>query len=130
MQSHFKCLGDIKDIVFGQGINFTREPWPLLDATGSELILCNNVTLSSGVQIFTHGHQFDKRNWRNLPKIQFKEPTMIGENAFLGVNAIVVHTCKYIGTNSVIGANSVVTKDVPDNEIWAGNPAKKIGEVE
>ena len=31
-----------------------------------------------------------------------------------------------IGARAVIGAGSVVTKDVPDGEIWAGNPAKRI----
>ncbi|MEK6766552.1 MAG: acyltransferase [Planctomycetota bacterium] len=35
-----------------------------------------------------------------------------------------------IGEGCVIGANSVVTKSVPDYEIWAGCPAKKIGERE
>ena len=30
-----------------------------------------------------------------------------------------------IGNGAIIGMGSVVTKDVPDYEIWAGNPAKK-----
>jgi UDP-2-acetamido-3-amino-2,3-dideoxy-glucuronate N-acetyltransferase len=34
-----------------------------------------------------------------------------------------------IGENSLVGAGSVVTKDIPDGEIWYGNPAKKRGEV-
>ena len=33
-----------------------------------------------------------------------------------------------IGENAVIGAQSVISKNVPANEIVAGNPAKKIGE--
>ena len=32
-----------------------------------------------------------------------------------------------IGENAIIGAQSVITKDVPANEIFAGNPARKIG---
>ena len=32
----------------------------------------------------------------------------------------------HIGNNVIIGAGSVVTKDIPANEIWAGNPARKI----
>lgn len=31
-----------------------------------------------------------------------------------------------IGENAIVGAGSVVTKDIPDNEIWAGNPARFI----
>jgi len=34
-----------------------------------------------------------------------------------------------IGENSLIGAGSVVTKNIPDNEIWFGNPARKRGTV-
>lgn len=31
-----------------------------------------------------------------------------------------------IGKNSIVGAGSIVTKDIPDNEVWAGNPARFI----
>lgn len=34
-----------------------------------------------------------------------------------------------IGENSIIGTGSVVTKSVPDNQIWAGNPAKFIRNI-
>jgi len=34
-----------------------------------------------------------------------------------------------IGSNSIIGAGSVVIRNVPDNELWAGNPAKFIKKV-
>ena len=35
-----------------------------------------------------------------------------------------------IGRHAVIGAGSVVTKDVPDGEIWAGNPAAFVRRIE
>lgn len=35
-----------------------------------------------------------------------------------------------IGRNSVVGAGSIVTKDIPDNEVWAGNPARFIRKLE
>lgn len=35
-----------------------------------------------------------------------------------------------IGKNSVLGMGSVLTKDIPDNEIWLGNPAKKVKDVD
>lgn len=31
-----------------------------------------------------------------------------------------------IGDNAVIGAGSIITRDIPSNEVWAGNPAKFI----
>ena len=49
----------------------------------------------------------------------------IEENAFIGANCTVLKGVT-IGKNSIIGACSVVTKNIPPNEIWAGNPAKFI----
>lgn len=50
---------------------------------------------------------------------------IIKENAYLGMNTLVVKPVT-IGKNSIVGAGSIVTKDIPDNEVWAGNPAKFI----
>ena len=51
---------------------------------------------------------------------------LIGWNLFIGVRVMVLPGVK-IGENAIIGAQSVVTKDVPANDIFAGNPARKIG---
>lgn len=55
-------------------------------------------------------------------------PIYIKENAFIGGGSILLKGIT-IGENAIIGAGSVVTKSVPDNEIWAGNPAKKIKDL-
>jgi UDP-3-O-[3-hydroxymyristoyl] glucosamine N-acyltransferase len=47
----------------------------------------------------------------------------IGKNCFIGANSTIKQKLK-IGNNVIIGMGSVVTKDIPDNEVWAGNPAK------
>ena len=49
----------------------------------------------------------------------------IGDNCFIGANTVIVSNV-VIGDNSIVGAGSVVTKDIPPNEIWAGNPARFI----
>lgn len=49
----------------------------------------------------------------------------IGDDVFIGAKAIILPGL-IIGNSSIIGAGSVVTKDIKENEIWAGNPAKFI----
>lgn len=51
----------------------------------------------------------------------------IGDNCYFGAGAIVLGPIK-IGNNVTIGAGSVVTKDIPDNAVVAGNPAKIISQ--
>lgn len=49
----------------------------------------------------------------------------VGDNTFIGTNSAVRQGLK-IGKNVVVGAGSVVVKDIPDNEKWVGNPARKM----
>ena len=53
------------------------------------------------------------------------KPTLIKKGAVIGSNVTLMPVV--IGENAVIGAGSVVTKDVEDNSIVAGNPAKPVG---
>ncbi len=50
---------------------------------------------------------------------------VIDDYAFIVAHTIICKPCR-IGKNSIVGAGSVVTRDIPDNEIWAGNPARFI----
>lgn len=52
----------------------------------------------------------------------------IGNNAFIGAHSTILKGVS-IGENSIVGACSLVTKDIPDNEIWGGNPVKFIKKV-
>ena len=54
--------------------------------------------------------------------------TLVKKRASIGANATIVCGIT-IGENSLVGAGSVVTKDVSNNSIVAGNPAKVIGKV-
>ncbi len=49
----------------------------------------------------------------------------VGENSFIGANSVVKQGVK-IGRRVTVGTGSVVIKDIPDNEVWVGNPAKKL----
>lgn len=50
----------------------------------------------------------------------------IGNDVWIGANTIILPSCKNIGNGAVIAAGSIVTKDIPQYEIWGGDPAKFI----
>jgi acetyltransferase-like isoleucine patch superfamily enzyme len=52
----------------------------------------------------------------------------IEHDSWIGANVTILPGCKRVGIGAVIGAGSVVTKNVGDFEVWAGNPAKPIGD--
>lgn len=51
---------------------------------------------------------------------------IIGNDVWIGANAIILKKKKKIGNGAVIGAGSIVTKDIPAYTIIAGNPAKEV----
>jgi len=127
----FTCLGDKNRITVKGNVSSTnRQPYPFIDVTGSPVIIGEEPVISSGVYIHTHTHQFNKKKWINMPPSYDETPLIIGDFVFIGVNAQIMHTCKNIGDYSVVAAGAIVTKDIPSCEIWGGNPARKIGEVE
>ena len=80
----------------------------------------NNVTLSSKVHILAH--DASTKVYLGYTKVG---RVRIGNNVFVGACSIILPGIS-VGDNSIIGAGSVVTKNVPSNEVWAGNPAKFI----
>lgn len=91
----------------------------------------NYVKIGGGVSIFdTDFHALNPiiRNSKNDIKNRIEKPVIIKDNAFIGVHSIILKGVT-IGENSIIGAGSVVTKSIPDNQIWAGNPAKFIRNI-
>lgn len=103
------------------GDNFTRMKDVILDPSHCWLItIGNNVTLAPRVHILCH--DASTKHFLGYTKIG---RVTIGDNVFIGAGSVVLPGVK-IGNNSIIGANSTVTHDVPDNMVYAGNPAKKI----
>ncbi|MDB5012127.1 MAG: acetyltransferase with multiple hexapeptide repeat domain [Daejeonella sp.] len=60
--------------------------------------------------------------------INYSKPVYIGNNVWVGMNACILPGV-HIGENSIIGSGSVVTKNVPANEIWVGNPARFVRKI-
>ena len=55
-------------------------------------------------------------------------PIVIGKNVYIGEKAVILPQVERTEDYAIIAAFAVVTKNVAYGEIWAGNPAKKIGE--
>jgi maltose O-acetyltransferase len=73
--------------------------------------------------ITTVGHPLDKEGRRK--HLGICKPVTIGDDVWIGGNVIILPGV-HIGSNVVIGAGAVVTKDVPDNCVVGGIPAKVI----
>lgn len=61
-------------------------------------------------------------------KNQKISPVIIKDGAFIGTGTIILKGVT-VGKESVIAAGSVIVKDIPDNEIWGGNPAKFLRKI-
>lgn len=84
----------------------------------------DNVCISSNVKILAHDTSTEYVNGHT--KIGIVE---IGNNVYIGHGTTILCDVR-IGDNAIIGAESVVTKDVPANTVFAGNPARYICTVQ
>ena len=89
----------------------------------------SNVLIASNVYISDHNH--GKINFSDIEipplkrELSSKGAIIIEDNVWLGENVIVLAGVR-IGKNTIVGANSVVTKNLDENSIYVGIPAKKI----
>lgn len=122
-----KCRIEVRDVaILTLGDNVG-----LSDVTIScheKITIGDNVIVGVGSQIRdTDNHSLnplDRLNgldWMNKKT----SPILIKDNVFIGAYSFILKGVT-IGENSIVGAGSVVTKNIPDNEIWAGNPAQFI----
>ena len=81
----------------------------------------DNVTLASGSRLLTHDGSTKKIiGYSKVGRID------IGNDVFIGAASIILPNVR-IGNKVIVGAGSVVTKDIPDNSVAVGNPARVIG---
>lgn len=89
----------------------------------------NNVKIGGNTVIYDtdfHSLDVELRNDKTKDKKNAKcEKVTIKNNVFIGAHSTILKGVT-IGTNSIIAASSVVSKSIPDNEIWGGNPIKFI----
>jgi len=113
------------DVQIGKNVRFTGIPnW------GSESYLIqigNNVTITQGVTFHTHDGGVGLFR-KEYPGINIFGRMKVGNNVFIGHKSIIMPNVT-IGDNVVIAAGSVVTKDIPNNVVVGGVPAKIIKSI-
>lgn len=93
-----------------------------------EITIGNHVMIGGNTVIYDTDFHSLNPLLRNSPAdaINAKHgPVIIKDNVFIGAHTTIIKNIT-IGENAVIGACSVVCSNIPDNEIWAGNPARFI----
>lgn len=104
----------------------------------NEVVIGNHVTIKSGVQVwdgitledsvmiganvcFTNDlyPRSKNKDWKLLP-------TIVHKGASVGAGSVILPGLE-IGEHAMIGAGSVVTKNIPSNTLWYGNPAQMRG---
>lgn len=85
----------------------------------------NNVNLAQGITVTALNHNFEDVTRRIDEQGISTKPVVIGDDVWIGANAVILPGVT-IGRHVVVAAGAVVTKDVPDNCIVGGVPAKVI----
>lgn len=94
----------------------------------NKIVIGNNVKIGAGCVLFDtnfHNTDYRVRCAGDNKATVITKPIIIEDNVFIGARSII---CKgvHIGKNSLIAAGSVVVSDIPDDEMWGGNPANFI----
>lgn len=105
-----------KDVFINFGCTF-------LDQGG--ITIEDGVFIGPGVKVTTEAHPENPELRHNL----LVEPIVIRRNAWIGAGAIILPGVT-IGQNAIVGAGAIVTKDVPDNMVVAGAPARIMRKIE
>ena len=92
----------------------------------SAVVIGENVMMGQEVLMFTSNHRTDRLDIPMGAQGQTESKAIIiGNDVWIGARVIILPGV-HVGNGAVIGAGAIVTKDVPDYEVWGGNPAKKL----
>lgn len=141
LKPHRVSLGDFTrldsfiKIEGGEGVTLGRwvhvSSFVHLGVGGGALVVGDGAAFASGARVLTGSARPDGLSMSAAtPRYRqhvVRGTTTIGANAFVATNAVILNGVT-LGEGAVAAAGSVVTHDMPAFEIWAGVPARKIGE--
>ncbi|WP_173918168.1 sugar O-acetyltransferase [Halobacillus sp. Marseille-Q1614] len=119
VESTFRCD-------YGYNIHVGENFYANFDCTildGGRVTIGKNCMLAPGVHIYTNTHPVSAEE--RITEIEYTKPVTIGDNVWIGGKAV-INPGVSVGNNSVIASGAVLVKDVPDNVVVGGNPAKII----
>lgn len=118
----FQCLGN-GIITIGNNCGLSSA----VLSSRSSITIGERTLIGGNARIFDHDfHSLDLQYRHSTKGEQVKtRPVIIGDDVFIGTNAIILKGVT-IGDRAIIGAGSVVSRNIPPDEIWAGNPAQLI----
>ena len=114
-----------KGAVIGEGTRLNCRT----DAFGSEPYLIKvgkNCLFADGVRLITHDggvKVLHTLEYPGMEKMDSIAPIVIGDNVYIGTGAYVMPGV-HIGNNVIVGAGAIVTRDIPDNVVAVGIPAR------
>ena len=111
-----------KNIILGQNV-FINACCKFQDQGG--IIIGDGCLIGHNVTIATLNHETNPENRTNI----IPSPVKIGKNVWIGSDSTILPGVE-IGDGAIIGAGSTVTKNIPQNTIVAGNPAKIIKKID
>lgn len=100
---------------------------------GENISIGNHVNIGNGTIVMdTDLHSMDWKTRSDRladPQNSHSRPIVISDHVFIGARCIILKGVT-IGEKSIVAAGSVVTKNIPEGEVWGGNPAKFIKKIE
>lgn len=113
------------------GDNCSIHPSASLGSEPYLISIGDHVRLNNEVSIVTHdgGMWVLRELYQDMRNADLLGPVRIGNNVHVGTNAMIMPNVT-IGNNCIVGSCAVVTKDIPDNSIVVGIPARIISDIE
>ncbi len=110
----------------GHGIRLGEQVFVNANCTfldGGYITIGAHTLVGPNVQIYTPHHPMEHLARRS--SVEYAYPVAIGEDCWIGGGAVICPGVT-IGNRCIIGAGSVVTRDIPDDSLAAGNPARVV----